>query len=212
MITTILEWFAFGGFLFWLTFGSLIVALIALSERNTHFIKMLLLGTVVTLFVPQLKTLSTTQYIIIGVCYLIAGLIYSLLKWHLNVSSIVDKNKELLKRHNIQKLDDIDVVIKNIRAKLQKFAADYNHILHSSKWPAEIRIEYEQWERDKDVLRSLLNEITPNVNKARIYNWTLHWPWSILRMLTADLAESLYQLFKSQYVRIVDSVLSSNIK
>lgn len=209
MITTILEWFAFGGVLFWISVATSIVFLIALSECNRHFTKLLLVATTALLFAPQLKTLSTTQYIIIGVCYLIAGLIYSLLKWHLNVSSIVDKNKELLKRHNIQKLDDIDVVIKNIRAKLRKFSDDYSHI---PKWSAEIRIEYEQWERDKDVLASLLNEITPNVNKARIYNWTLHWPWSILRMLTADLAESLYQLFKSQYVRIVDSVLSSNIK
>lgn len=212
MITTLLEWFAFGGILFWIALGSLTIALIGLSERDRHFTKLFLFSGILVLFVPQLKSLSTSQYVGIGVFYLIIGLIYSLIKWHLNVRDTIDNHKDLLRKYNVQTLNQIDLAIKSIRSQREEYQAKYNHTIRSSDWAKADANAYFDLDRENEIFKNLKNDIAPNENKGKIYNWTLHWPWSILRMLTADLAESLYQLLKSQYVRIVDSALSSNVK
>jgi hypothetical protein len=206
MITALFELFAFGGILFWIALASLVFVLTALTERNWHFTKLLLMGGLVALFWPNVKTLTGTQLTVIAVSYFIIGIIYSFIRWFNEVNNTISKYGDFLKKHAITDLNKIDTIINSLSENISKLDSvpQIDRDKAFEKVYREVNTDHDQFERIK-------HNITPNENKTALYNWIFYWPWCIIRFFTADLAEALYQLSKNQYKNIVNHLLRKNL-
>lgn len=206
MITAFFELFAFGGILFWITLATIVFTLTVLTDRNCHFTKLCLLAGLVTLFWPSVKTLSGTQLSVVIISYFAIGIVYSFIRWFNNVNNIIAKYSNLLKKLKITDLSSIESNIDKIGEQINKLDRVDRH--QRDEAYAEV---YKEVSGDYKQLQSIHYSITPNENKVTLYNWIFHWPWSILRFFTADLAEALYQLSKNQYKNIVNHLLRKNL-
>jgi len=206
MITTFLELFAIGGILFWITMATIVFTLTVLNDRDCHFTKLCLLAGIVTLFWPSVKTLSGTQLSVVVISYFAIGIVYSFIRWFNNVNNTIAKYSNLLKKLAITDLNSIESNIDKIGKQINNLDLVDRHQRDEAYFQRhkELSDDYKQ-------LRDIKYSITPNENKATLYNWIFHWPWSILRFFTADLVESLYQLSKNQYKNIVNHLLLKNL-
>lgn len=182
MIAHLIELFAVGEILFWIALCTFGVILTSISEKTYHGIKLFLIGGTIALLYPLLKQIDIKAILAISVFYIIFGAIFSLIKWFRHTKNVIEENSNFLKNHKITCIKDLD----------------------------DIDIEYGS--NDYRTSQSLEEKLNPTENKERICNWTFYWPWSILRMLTADLAETVFEMIKKQYHAIVNNMLASNIK
>lgn len=206
MITQLLELFAFGGIIFWISFASLVFVLTLLTDRNWHFTKLLLIGALVALFWSNVKTLNVTQLTTIIVSYFVIGIIYSFVRWFNQVNTIITKYSLFLKKHNINDVSTINSTVLSFEQKLRKLE-DVNlreRDVAYKEVHKEISCDYKTFSK-------IESDITPTENKVMLYNWIFYWPWSIIRFFTADLAEAIYQLSKNQYKNIVNHLLRKNL-
>jgi hypothetical protein len=206
MITAFFELFAFGGILFWITLATIVFTLTMLSDRKCHFTKLCLLAGLVTLFWPSVKTLSGKQLSVVVISYFAIGITYSFIRWFNNVNNTIAKYSNLLKKLTITDLNSIESNIDKIGEQINKLDRVDRH--RRDEAYTEV---YKEVSGDYKQLQAIQYSITPNENKATLYNWIFHWPWSILRFFTADLAEALYQLSKNQYKNIVNHLLRKNL-
>lgn len=206
MITAFFELFAFGGILFWITLATIGFTLTVLTDRNCHFIKLCLLGALVTLFWPSVKLLNGTQISVVVISYFAIGIVYSFIRWFNNVNNTIAKYSSLLKKLQITDLGSIEENTKKIAAQIDKL----DRVNHHERNQAYHEV-YKEVTGDYKQLQAIQYSITPNENKTTLYNWIFHWPWCIIRFFTADLAEALYQLGKNQYKNIVNHLLRKNL-
>ena len=177
-----------------------------MTDRNWHFTKLLLMGGLVALFWPNVKTLTGTQLAVIAVSYFIIGIIYSFVRWFNQVANTISTNSALLKKYDITDLNKIDSTIESVGEKVIKL----DRVDRSERNTAYYDVSKEVHD-DHENFKSIQYNITPNENKVTLYNWIFYWPWCIIRFFTADLAESIYQLSKNQYKNIVNHLLQKNL-
>lgn len=206
MITALFELFAFGGILFWIALATAIGILTFLTDRDWHFTKLILVAAVIALLWPNFKVLTGTQLTVITISYFLIGVVYSFIRWYRNVNNIIEKYTGVLKKYKVTDLTTIDQTYEKVESQIEKldrvdrYQRDeaYNEVF------AEVKNDYKQ-------LDNVKIGITPSKNKTMLYNWVFYWPWSIIKFLTADLAESLYELCKNQYKNIVNHLLRKNL-
>lgn len=211
MISSFLELLAFGAVGFWILMSLIVVVLTALSDKDCHWFKLMLITTLITLGWPPLAdNLSLIQIIGVATLYVFSGIIYSFIRWFKSVNDTVADNSDLLKKYNIKDLSHITSTIVKLNddaREIRKFINNNPHLNDSIK---ENETRHDTIQNDISGLKATETRITPNNNKSVLYNWTLYWPWSILKLLTADLAESLFQLCKNQYKNVVNHALRRN--
>lgn len=206
MITALFELFAFGGILFWIALATAIGILTFLTDRDWHFTKLILVAAVVALLWPNFKVLTGTQLTVITISYFLIGVVYSFIRWYRNVNNVIEKYTGVLKKYKVTDLTTIDATHEKVESQIEKLDRvdrhqrdeAYNEVF------AEVKNDYKQ-------LDNVKIGITPSENKTMLYNWVFYWPWSIIKFLTADLAESLYELCKNQYKNIVNHLLRKNL-
>ena len=206
MITAFFELFAFGGILFWISLASMVFFLTILTDRNWHFTKVLLMGALVVLLWPNFKTLTSTQLTVITVCYFLIGIVYSFIRWYKNVNSVISDYTGVLKKYKVSNLADIESTYDKITGQIGKLerVERYQRDEAYNEVYAEVHADYKMF----NTLKAL---ITPSCNKTMLYNWVFYWPWSIIKFLTADLAEAIYEMSKNQYKNIVNHLLHKNL-
>lgn len=99
MITALFELFAFGGILFWIALVSAIGILTFLTDRDWHFTKLILIGSIVALLWPNLQSLTGTQFTVIVISYFLVGVVYSFIRWYRNVNNVIEKYTGVLKKY-----------------------------------------------------------------------------------------------------------------
>lgn len=203
MITALFELFAFGGILFWVALATAISILTFLTDRNWHFTKLILIGAIVALLWPNFKTLTGTQLTVITISYFLIGIVYSFIRWYRNVNNVIEKYTGVLKKYKVTDLTNIDETYEKVQTLITKLDRSDRHQRDEAVY-AEAKNDYSQ-------LNNVKFDIDPNENKTMLYNWVFYWPWSIIKFLTADLAESLYDMCKNQYKNIVNHLLRKNL-
>lgn len=206
MITALFELFAFGGILFWIALVSAIGILTFLTDRDWHFTKLILIGSIVALLWPNLQSLTGTQFTVIVISYFLVGVVYSFIRWYRNVNNVIEKYTGVLKKYKVTDLTNIDQTYEKVESQVQKLdrVDRYQRDEAYNEVYAEVSADYKQ-------LNSIRFGITPSQNKTMLYNWVFYWPWSIIKFLTADLAEALYDMCKNQYKNIVNHLLRKNL-
>lgn len=209
MITTLIELFTFGSSAFWFSIITFVTLLTIFSDKNYHFWKLVFTGGIILLFLPQLKTLSVANIVSLVIAYFVCGIGYSLIRWFRYTSNTVGDYIELLKKLNIRTLNEANAKLTPIENEIEAVRIKENPKYDDNN---PIYIKYKNLINDATQLEHFIKAVSPTNNKSKIYNWTLHWPWSILKLLTADLGEFLYELVKKQYVQIVNHIMSQAIK
>lgn len=206
MITALFELFAFGGILFWIALATAIGILTFLTDRDWHFTKLILIGAIVALLWPNFKVLTGTQLTVITISYFLIGVVYSFIRWYRNVNNVIEKYTGVLKKYKVTDLTTIDQTYEKVESQIEKLdrVDRYQRDEAYNEVYAEVKNDYKQ-------LDNVKIGITPSENKTMLYNWVFYWPWSIIKFLTADLAESLYELCKNQYKNIVNHLLRKNL-
>jgi hypothetical protein len=196
MIQYILTLFEFGTVFFWIALFGLCSIMAFLSDRDKHVTKLVLFGTLLFLLWPQfISKLSVRDTIIGSIVYIAIGIVYSVVRWIISTKRVVSENKPLLKEYGITDLKELKNK-KNIYVGYDKY-----HL--------------EAHERKSDQIKRLqeiYNLISPQENKSKLTGYIFYWPWSIFKLLTADLAETVFDFVRNLYTKVVDYTLESAIR
>lgn len=196
MIQYILTLFEFGTIFFWVALFGLCSIMAFLSDRDKHVTKLLLFGTLLFLLWPQfISKLSVRDTIIGSVVYVAFGIVYSVVRWVISTKRIVSENRELLKEYGITDLKELKNK-KNI----------------SLEYDREKSAEYTMKAHQVQRLQEIYTLISPQENKSKLTGYIFYWPWSIFKLLTADLAETVFDFVRNLYTKVVDYTLESAIR
>ena len=186
--------------------ASTIAILTFLTDRDWHFTKLILIGTIVALLWPNFKSLTGTQLTVIVISYFLIGVVYSFIRWYRNVHNVIENYTGVLKKYKVTDLTTIDEIYENVGSQIIKLDRVDRHErdeAHHESY-AKVSADYKQ-------INSIKHEITPSENKTKLYNWVFYWPWSIIKFLISDLAEALFDMYKNQYKNIVNHLLRKNL-
>lgn len=196
MIQYILTLFEFGTIFFWIALFGICSLMAFLSDRDKHLTKLLLFGTLLFLLWPQFISKLTVRETIIGsVVYITFGIVYSVVRWIMSTRRIVSENKLLLKEYGIVDLKELKSK-KNINVGYDREKIE----------------EYETKSYQTRRLQEIYTLISPQENKSKLTGYIFYWPWSIFKLLTADLAETVFDFVRNLYTKIVDYTLESAIR
>jgi hypothetical protein len=185
--------FAATGFLFWVWFAVLCVAVIASLENDSlgWAFASTLIGLFLLLFLTDFvnryqvwEYLTLKNFVGVGLCYALCGVAYSFMKWYLFLSARLERWKE---------------VVRSFRDKFH-VSPEQKVTPGTPQMKDFVKLHYpEFWVLDHGDYRVL---VKPRPLKNRIVGWMVYWPWSLLWSLFDDVITGF---FKYLYRHLVGS-------